>query len=367
MNQQMLYELDAEKSEFLFGQGRKDIKINGDEITINNKYKFDREEYKQLKKEHEQKIKEEQQMFDSAFCEMRTEAIQKSQVLIGGQSDDEIVENLINSTTFDKYVNKLSRDFRQETDAKGILINQVYNHLNKYKNEALGSVETSCIEATESEVNTAKKHLFQRAYRNSKNEILENMGKKRKGKNRKWEQVISTVDDYVFINLADKKTIETALQISNAYFTESQNEFVKLVLENGVEATIKELELSKKTFNNRLNRTIRGIEKKRAKYIDKIITVDELYQKNILSKVEALITVIESEEVNDYQIFDIFLVLSKEDKNFFGLLTEETFTSGKEIEQALFAFTNRTSNARKFAYQLVNSIYRMADYTKNYI
>ena len=120
-----------------------------------------------------------------------------------------------------------------------------------------------------------------------------------------------------------------------------------------VDATIHNLELNKKSFNNRLNRTIKAIETKRNKY--NIVSEKDKVVADRLSLIDLVINVIEDEQVNEIMIFKALVGLYESELSY---LYNEAF-DGVEIELAYQTF--RENKGRHYAYQLCDVIYDEKD------
>ena len=117
----------------------------------------------------------------------------------------------------------------------------------------------------------------------------------------------------------------------------------------GVEATKYNLELNAKSFNNRLNRTIKAIENKQSKY--EIVSERETKIHSKLDIINKIVDVIESEHANDIMIFKVLVELY--DSKISYLYSKAFNVIDKEI--ALQAF--KENGGKKYAYQLVNVLY----------
>lgn len=141
--------------------------------------------------------------------------------------------------------------------------------------------------------------------------------------------------------------------------TKSQATFVKSVLNLGVDATIHNLELNKKSFNNRLNRTIKAIETKRNKY--NIVSEKDKVVADRLSLIDLVINVIEDERANEITIFKSLAGLFESELSY---LYYRAF-DGVEAELAYQSF--KENKGRHYAYQLVNALYDEKDKLENMI
>lgn len=132
---------------------------------------------------------------------------------------------------------------------------------------------------------------------------------------------------------------------------------MKSVLNLGVDATIHNLELNKKSFNNRLNRTIKAIETKRNKY--NIVSEKDKVVADRLSLIDLVINVIEDEQVNEIMIFKSLVSVYESELSYLYL---EAF-DGIEVEIAYQTF--KENKGRHYAYSLVNAIYDEKDKLEN--
>ena len=132
---------------------------------------------------------------------------------------------------------------------------------------------------------------------------------------------------------------------------------MKSVLNLGVDATIYNLELNKKSFNNRLNRTIKAIENKRSKY--NIVSEKDKAVNSKLDLVNSVVDVLEDERANEIMIFKSLVSVYESELSYLYL---EAF-DGIEAELAYQSF--RENKGRHYAYQLVNAIYDEKDKLEN--
>lgn len=193
--------------------------------------------------------------------------------------NNEIIENLVESKWMSVYVNKLNKRFGKYSTgdwnpSKDSLISNLWEALIIY--ERNNDINASFVEI--------EKYCFQKAYSLTSEEFISELGKYRFGKQKIWNQTLFEYkdeytakeyyfDDYPSLqdeieNDKDKLTSmrNKALACDFAEsMTKSQEIFIKSVMNLGVEATMKNLELDKKSFNNRLNRTLKAIENKKRK------------------------------------------------------------------------------------------------------
>ena len=280
---------------------------------------------------------------------------------------NEIIENLLESKWMNVYVNKLNKKFGKYSTgdwnpSKDSLVSNLWESLIIYE-------RNNDIDANFNEI---EKYCFQKAYTLTSEEFISETGKYRMGKKKEWQQTLveykdeytakkhyfddypSLTDEYVY----DSKQLDSLANKSYACdfaenLTKSQSTFVKSVLNLGVDATIHNLELNKKSFNNRLNRTIKAIETKRSKY--NIVSESDKVTADRLSLIDIVIDVIENERANEIMIFKS-LVSVYESK--LSYLYNEVF-DGVQVELAYQAF--KENKGRHYAYQLVNALYDEKD------
>lgn len=276
---------------------------------------------------------------------------------------NEIIENLLESKWMNVYVNKLNKKFGKYSTgdwnpSKDSLVSNLWESLIIYE-------RNNDIDANFNEI---EKYCFQKAYTLTSEEFISETGKYRMGKKKEWQQTLveykdeytakkhyfddypSLTDEYVY----DSKQLDSLANKSYACdfaenLTKSQSTFVKSVLNLGVDATIHNLELNKKSFNNRLNRTIKAIETKRSKY--NIVSESDKVTADRLSLIDIVIDVIENERANEIMIFKS-LVSVYESK--LSYLYNEAF-DGVQVELAYQAF--KENKGRHYAYQLCNALY----------
>ena len=192
---------------------------------------------------------------------------------------NEIIEQMLESKWMNVYVNKLNKRFGKYSTgdwnpSKDSLISNLWEALIIYE-------RNNDIDAEFSEI---EKYCFQKAYTLTSEEFISDLGKYRFGKQKEWKQTLCEYkdeytaqshyyDDYPSLrdeieNDKDELTSMRNKALACDYaetMTKSQEIFIKSVMTLGVEATMRNLELNKKTFNTRLNRTIKAIENKHRK------------------------------------------------------------------------------------------------------
>lgn len=190
-----------------------------------------------------------------------------------------LIEELLSSKWMSVYTNKLNKRFSKYSTSdwnpsKDSLISNLWESLIIYDKKHDLNDEFSKIE----------KYCFQKAYQLASEEFISDLGKYRFGKQKEWKQTLCEYkDEYTasqhyygdYPSLTDEIENDTdeltsmrnkALACDFAEsMTKSQEIFIKSVMNLGVEATMKNLELDKKTFNTRLNRTVKAIENKKRK------------------------------------------------------------------------------------------------------
>lgn len=177
------------------------------------------------------------------------------------QKRNEIIEQMLQSKWANIYANKLRNKFRNVTDAKGVIVSNMFIAIEIYeRNHDLNNDEYLKIE----------KYVFQKAWQISNDAELERLGKKRIGKKKELKQIKVEYNDvlggeYQDVVKADsyKDVIsekDLAIKMIQGRVAKEQEMFIKSVLKLGVEQTKLNLGLNAQTFNNRLNRTIRAIE-----------------------------------------------------------------------------------------------------------
>ena len=284
---------------------------------------------------------------------------------------NEIIENLLESKWMNVYVNKLNKWFgkystKDWNPSKDSLISNLWESLIIY--ERNNDINASFVEI--------EKYCFQKAYTLTSEEFISETGKYRMGKKKEWQQTLveykdelqvkkhyfddypSLQDEYVYDNTKLDSLANKAYACDFAEnLTKSQSTFVKSVLNLGVDATIYNLELNKKSFNNRLNRTIKAIETKRSKY--NIVSEKDKVVADRLSLIDLVVNVIEDEQVNEIMIFKALAGLFESELSY---LYNEAF-DGVEVEIAYQTF--KENKGRHYAYSLVNAIYDEKDKLEN--
>ena len=280
---------------------------------------------------------------------------------------NELIENLLESKWMGVYVNKLNKRFGKYSTgdwnpSKDSLISNLWESLIIYE-------RNNDINAEFSEV---EKYCFQKAYTLTSEEFISETGKYRMGKKKEWQQTLveykdelqakqhyfddypSLQDEYVYDNTKLDSLPNKSYACDFAEnLTKSQATFVKSVLNLGVDATIHNLELNKKSFNNRLNRTIKAIETKRNKY--NIVSESDKVTVDRLSLIDIVLTVIEDERANEIMIFKSLAGLFEGELSY---LYCQAF-DGIESELAYQSF--KENKGRYYAYSLVNAIYDEKD------
>lgn len=276
---------------------------------------------------------------------------------------NEIIETMLQSKWLDVYVNKLNKKFgkystKDWNPSKDSLISNLWESLIIYERNNDINAEFSEIE----------KYCFQKAYTLTSEEFISETGKYRMGKKKEWQQTLveykdefqakkhyfddypSLQDEYVYDHTKLDSLANKAYACDFAEnLTKSQATFVKSVLSLGVDATIYNLELNKKSFNNRLNRTIKAIETKRNKY--NIVSEMDRAIADRLSLIDLVIDVIEHEQVNEIMIFKHLAGLYESELSY---LYCQAF-DGIEAELAYQSF--RENHGRHYAYKLCDAIY----------
>ena len=174
---------------------------------------------------------------------------------------NEIIEQMLKSKWADIYANKLKNKFRNVTDAKGVIVSNMFTAIEIYdRNHDLMNDEYIKIE----------KYVFQKAWQLANDAELERLGKKRVGKKKELKQIRVEYNDVLcnehqdVVETAELKDVlsekDLAIKMIHGRVRSEQEMFIKSVLKLGVEQTKLNLGLNAQTFNNRLNRTIRAIE-----------------------------------------------------------------------------------------------------------
>ncbi|CEN27806.1 hypothetical protein [Pseudolactococcus piscium] len=280
------------------------------------------------------------------------------------QLKDELIEQMLESKWLDIYANKLNRKFSKystvnSNPSKDSLISNLWESLLIYErnnniNASYQSIERYC---------------FQKAYTLTSEEFLSDLGKYRRGKQKNWEQVkVAYVDEiharehyfddypglegeYVYddTQLTSTKNKAFAIDVCEDNLTRSQATFIKSVLGLGVESTKHNLELNAKSFNNRLNRTIKAIQNKSNKY--EIVSERETKINSKLDIINQVVDILEDENSNEIRIYKAFVIMYESSISY---LYSKAFNSvDKEIALQLF----KENNGKKYAYQLVNVVY----------
>ena len=287
------------------------------------------------------------------------------------QKRNEIIEQMLESKWMGVYVNKLNKKFSKYSTkdwnpSKDSLISNLWESLIIFE-------RNNNIDAEFSEI---EKYCFQKAYTLTSEEFISETGKYRMGKKKEWQQTLveykdelqakqhyfddypSLKDEYVYDNTQLDSLANKAYACDfSENLTKSQATFVKSVLNLGVDATIYNLELNKKSFNNRLNRTIKAIETKRNKY--NIVSESDKVTVDRLSLIDLVLTVIEDERANEIMIFKSLAGLYESELSYLYL---EAF-DGVQVELAYQSF--RENKGRHYAYQLCDVIYDEKDKLEN--
>jgi hypothetical protein len=285
---------------------------------------------------------------------------------------NEIIEKMLMSKWVEVYANKLNRKFgkystKDYNPAKDSLISNLWEALQIYeRNNSLGASYIAI-----------ERYCFQKAFQLTNEEFISDLGKYRQGKKKEWQQVkVNYIDEihakefyfdeypslsgeYVYddTQLTSNKNKAFAVDICEDNLTKSQATFVKSVLGMGVDSTMKNLELNAKSFNNRLNRTIKAIEKKKDKY--QVVSERANKLNTRLELTNSVVSVLECEDSNEIKIYKALLDLHDSKCKY---LFSKAFNSiDKEIALAMF----RENKGRQFAYKLVNVIYAERDKIEN--
>ena len=284
---------------------------------------------------------------------------------------NEIIESLLESKWMNVYVNKLNKRFGKYSTgdwnpSKDSLISNLWEALIIYE-------RNNDIDANFNEI---EKYCFQKAYTLTSEEFISETGKYRMGKKKEWQQTLVEYKDELqakkhyfddYPSLQDEYVYDNTKldSLPNKYYacdfaenlTKSQSTFVKSVLNLGVDATIHNLELNKKSFNNRLNRTIKAIENKRNKY--NIVSESDKVTVDRLSLIDIVLTVIEDEQVNEIMIFKSLAGL------FEGELSYLYYRAFDGVEAELAYQSFKETKGRHYAYQLCDVIYDEKDKLEN--
>ena len=283
------------------------------------------------------------------------------------QIKNEIITKLLDSKWMDIYVNKLNKKFSkystgESNPSRDSLISNLWESLEIYSRNNDINASYQAIE----------RYVFQKAYTLTSDEFVSELGKFRHGKKRQWKQAevvydevkanqIASYDEYPSIDGEyvytgnDKVNKAYACDILDENFTRSQAVFGKSVLTLGAEVTVANFELNKKSFNNRLNRTIKAIEKKRDNYIDSVVTEEEKLISDRLSLINRVVKYVENEKSNEVFLFQLLVDVWGGSISY---LYFEAF-SDHDRELALQAFKEK--RGRKWAYQLLNCLYEEKD------
>lgn len=280
------------------------------------------------------------------------------------QLKDLLIEQMLESKWLDIYANKLNRKFSKystvnSNPSKDSLISNLWEALLIYERNNNINASYQAIE----------RYCFQKSYTLTSEEFLSDLGKYRRGKQKQWQQVNvnycdevhakefyyddypSLQGEYVYddTQLTSVKNKAYAIDVVEDNLTRSQATFVKSVLSLGVESTKHNLELNAKSFNNRLNRTIKAIENKQSKY--EITSERETKINSKLDLINRIVSVIENEHTNDVMIYKVLAELW--DSKISYLYSKAFNVIDKEIALQLF----KENDGKKYAYQLVNALY----------
>ena len=277
---------------------------------------------------------------------------------------NEIIEKMLDSKWVEVYANKLNRKFgkystKDYNPSRDSLISNLWEALLIY--ERNNSLDAS--------YQSIERYCFQKAFTLTSEEFISDLGKYRQGKKKEWQQVkVQYIDEihakefyfdeypgleneYIFddTQLTSNKNKAFAIDIAEDKLTKSQATFVKSVLSFGVDGTMQNLELNSKSFNNRLNRTIKAIQKKKDKY--EVVSSRANKLNTRLDLINHVVSVIEDENSNEIKIYKALALMFESS---IGYLYNKAFNSiDKEI--ALQAF--KENDGRQFAYKLCNAIY----------
>ena len=271
---------------------------------------------------------------------------------------NEIIEQMLKSKWADIYANKLRNKFRNVMDAKGIITSNMFTAIEVYdRNHDLENDEYIKIE----------KYVFQKAWQISNDAELERLGKKRIGKKKELRQVRLEYNDMLsneykdVVETVDVKDVisekDLAIKMIEGRLRSEQEMFIKSVLKLGVEQTKRNLGLNSKSFNNRLNRTIKTIQKKRDKY--EVVSARANKLNNRLELINCVVEVLECEDSNEISIYKTLLDLHDSKLKY---LFSKAF-NGIDKEIAIQAF--KENSGRQYAYRLVNALYAEKDKIEN--
>lgn len=280
------------------------------------------------------------------------------------QLKDLLIEQMLESKWLDIYTNKLNRKFSKYSTAtsnpsKDSLISNLWEALLIY--ERNNDIHASYL--------SIERYCFQKAYTLTSEEFISDLGKYRRGKQKQWQQVnVNYIDEihakeyywddypslsgeYIYddTQLTSVKNKAYAIDVCEDNLTRSQATFVKSVLSLGVESTKHNLELNAKSFNNRLNRTIKAIENKSNKY--EVVSERETKINSKLDLINCVVDVLEDEDSNEIRIYKAFVVMY--DSSISYLYSKAFNGIDKEIALAMF----KENSGRQFAYKLVNELY----------
>ncbi len=280
------------------------------------------------------------------------------------QIKNELIEKMLASKWVEVYANKLNRKFgkystKDYNPSRDSLISNLWEALLIY--ERNNDINASYL--------AIERYCFQKAYQLTNEEFISDLGKYRQGKKKEWQQVKVAYHDeihakeyywdeypslqgeYIYddTQLTSTKNKAYACDIAQDNLTKSQATFVKSVLGMGADATKHNLELNAKSFNNRLNRTIKAIQKKKDKYEVVSARANKLSKR--LDLINCVIYAIEDEDSNEISIYKS-LVLMYESS--IGYLYNKAFNSfDKEIALAMF----KENSGRQYAYKLCDVLY----------
>lgn len=274
------------------------------------------------------------------------------------QKRNEIIEQMLKSKWANIYANKLRNKFRNVTDAKGVIVSNMFIAIEIYeRNHDLDNDEYLKIE----------KYVFQKAWQLSNDAELERLGKKRIGKKKELRQVRLEYNDMLsneykdVVETVDVKDVisekDLAIKMIEGRLRSEQEMFIKSVLKLGVEQTKRNLGLNSKSFNNRLNRTIKTIQKKRDKY--EVVSARANKLNNRLELINCVVEVLECEDSNEISIYKTLLDLHDSKLKY---LFSKAF-NGIDKEIAIQAF--KENSGRQYAYRLVNALYAEKDKIEN--
>ena len=274
------------------------------------------------------------------------------------QKRNELIETMLQSKWADIYANKLRNKFRNVDDAKGVITSNMFLALEIYdRNHDIENDEYLKIE----------KYVFQKAWQISNDAELERLGKKRIGKKKELRQVRLEYNDMLsneykdVVETVDVKDVisekDLAIKMIEGRLRSEQEMFIKSVLKLGVEQTKRNLGLNSKSFNNRLNRTIKTIQKKRDKY--EVVSARANKLNNRLELINCVVEVLECEDSNEISIYKTLLDLHDSKLKY---LFSKAF-NGIDKEIAIQAF--KENSGRQYAYRLVNALYAEKDKIEN--